>query len=84
MTEARQAAIQFDYSALLGLMREKHYTQESLANAANMGLTQLSQKLNGRYPFKQSDIHSISNVLGIYPQDIGRYFFTLRVEKTQQ
>ena len=73
----------FNYAALLGLMREKGYTQESLAAAIGMSLSQLSQKLNGHYPFKQTDIQKIADVLGIASQDIGRYFFTLLVEKTQ-
>ena len=76
--------VQFDYSALLGLMRENRFTQEALAAAAGMSLSQLSRKLNGRYPFKQMDIHSIAHVLDIPLTDIGRYFFTVRVEKTQQ
>ena len=64
-----------DYSALLGLIREKGHTQGSLASAAGISLSQLNGKLNGRYPFKQTDIQSISDVLGIVPADIGRYFF---------
>ena len=73
-----------DYSALLGLIREKGYTQESLAAKAEISLSQLNGKLNGRYPFKQTDIQSISSVLGISSADIGRYFFASKVEKTQQ
>lgn len=67
----------FNYSALLGLIREKQYTQERLAKAANMSVSQLSAKLNGKYPFKQKDIQNISCVLEINPADIGRYFFTV-------
>lgn len=74
----------FNYAALLGLMRENGYTQESLAAATGMSLSQLSQKLNGHYPFKQTDIQKISDVLDIASQDIGRYFFTALVEKPQQ
>lgn len=70
-------AVNFNYSALLGLMREKGYSQERLAAAADMSLTQLSGKLNGRYPFKQKDIQNICNVLDIMPTDIGRYFFAV-------
>ena len=66
----------FNYSALLGLMREKGYTQEKLADATFISISQLSAKLNGRYPFKQTDIQNICNVLDILPADIGRYFFT--------
>lgn len=75
---------QFDYAALLGLIREKGHTQESLAIASGISLSQLNGKLKGRYPFKQKDIQSISDVLGIGPADIGRYFFAERVEKSQQ
>lgn len=64
-----------DYSALLGLIREKGHTQESLAAATKISLSQLNGKLKGRYPFKQTDIQSICDVLGISSADIGRYFF---------
>lgn len=74
MTQMKQ---QFNYSALLGLMREKGFTQESLAAAAGMSHSQLNVKLNGRYPFKQTDIQGIVEVLGIAPADIGRYFFAV-------
>ena len=67
--------MKFNYAALLGLMREKGYTQESLAAASNISHSQLSAKLNGRYSFRQSDIQSIIRVLDISPADIGRYFF---------
>ena len=67
----------FNYAPLLGLMREKGYTQEQLAKEAKISLTQLSGKLNGHYPFKQKDIKNISDVLGIESVDIGRYFFTV-------
>lgn len=67
----------FNYSALLGLMREKGYTQENLASATGISVSQLSAKLNGRFPFKQTDIQSIVGVLDIAPTEIGRYFFAM-------
>ena len=67
----------FNYSALLGLMREKGDSQEKLAAAIHISLTQLSAKLNGRYPFKQTDIQNMVNVLGSDPTYIGRYCFTV-------
>ncbi len=72
--------MRFNYAALLGLMREQGYTQERLAMEANMSQTQLNAKLKGRYPFKQTDIQGICNVLGIEAPDIGHYFlrFELR------
>ena len=67
--------LQFNYSALLGLMREKGYTQEALANKVGISATQLSQKLNGHFAFKQTDIQGIVDALDISPAEIGRYFF---------
>lgn len=67
----------FNYAALRGLIREKGYTQESLAADTGISISQLSAKLNGRFPFKQKDIQSIVDVLGISPTDIGRYFFAV-------
>jgi hypothetical protein len=69
--------MQFDYSALRGRIREKGYTQQSLAEATNISMTQLSAKLNGRFPFKQTDIQVLSRTLDIQPAEIGRYFFTV-------
>lgn len=66
----------FNYAQLMGLMREKGYTQERLAAEANISLSMLSGKLKGRYPFKQTDIQNIVTVLDIQPSDIGRYFFS--------
>ena len=77
MTQKKET-IRFNYAALLGLMREKGFTQEGLSDAANMSLSQLSAKLKGRYPFKQTDIQSISGVLNIAPTDIGHYFFSIQ------
>lgn len=68
---------QFNYSALYGRMREKNMSQEAVATASNMSLSQLSAKLKGRYPFKQTDIQGIAKALDIPPVDIGRYFFTV-------
>ena len=69
--------VPFDYSKLLGLMREKGYSQERLAEAINAGASQLSRKLNGYYPFTQTDIMHIVAELGILPTEIGSYFFTV-------
>lgn len=71
-----QMTHKFNYSALLGRIREKGHTQESLAKETQISLTQLNGKLNGRYPFKQTDILSIADALEIPSTDIGKYFFS--------
>lgn len=75
--------MQFSYAALLGRIKEQGYTQETLANAANISIGTLSAKLNGKFPFKQTDIQNIADILDIGASEIGRYFFAPAVEKTQ-
>lgn len=69
----------FDYSKLLGLMKEQHITQYDLAERLGSTATTLSLKLNNKAPFKQSEIVQISNILGISQDDIDTYFFTMKV-----
>lgn len=76
-------AQQFNYSALLGRIKELGYTQDTLAKAAHISSGTLSAKLNGRFPFKQTDIQNIADVLDIGASDIGRYFFAPVVEFSQ-
>lgn len=72
-----------DYSKLRGRIREFGYTQQKLASTIGISEGQLSQKMQGNYPFKQSEIEKICCVLEIDSMEIGSYFFTPRVEKTQ-
>ena len=72
-----------DYSKLLGRIKERGHTQKSTAEAINMSKGQFCQKLAGNYPFKQSDIQKLCEFLEIPAYEIGAYFFTPKVEKTQ-
>lgn len=65
----------FNYAALLGKIKEMGFTQRGLASAAGISESMLSAKLNGHYPFTQTDIQNIATVLDISPMDFGRYFF---------
>lgn len=71
-----------DYSKLMGKMRERHLTQETLAEALGMSRQQMNNKLKGRSPFKQSDIKRTCALLDIPLEDVGAYFFTDAVTKT--
>ncbi len=68
-----------DYSKLRGRMKELGFIQKEVAKYAKMTETTYSQKLNGHYPFKQSEIQSISTLLHIPANEIGTYFFTDKV-----
>jgi transcriptional regulator with XRE-family HTH domain len=69
----------YDYSKLLGKIRECGYTQESLSQAIKMSASTLNLKLNNNASFKQSEIKKICKVLGISEDEIGIYFFAEKV-----
>lgn len=74
---------EMDYSRLSGRIREYGYSQKTLAHEIGVSEGQFSQKMNGNYPFKQSEIGKICDKLQIDSAEIGSYFFTPKVEKTQ-
>lgn len=65
----------YDYSKLLGRMKEKNITQDVLAKKIGMQSPTLSQKLNNKARFKQAEISLICEVLDIEANQIGTYFF---------
>ena len=74
----------FDYSKLLGRIKERGFTQESLAKQIKMSNSTLCLKLNNKANFRQMEIATICDALDIEPGNIGRYFFTLKVRKTEE
>lgn len=72
-----------DYTKLKNRIKEKGYTQKSLAQAIGLSESHFCQKLNGTFHFTQTDIRNICCVLHISGEDIGEYFFCPVVEKTQ-
>lgn len=67
--------IVYDYSKLLGRMREKDYTQSTLSKAVGMSEVSLNVKLGNKVNFKQSEITRICNALDIAADNIPLYFF---------
>lgn len=70
----------YDYSKLLGRITEKMGTQTKFANAMNISERTCSLKLNGKIPFKQTEIVQACQVLEIADCDIPSYFFNLKVQ----
>lgn len=66
----------YDYSKLLGRLREKQITQSELANKIGLSDTSLNLSLNNKRPFKQSEISCICECLKIPVESIDAYFFT--------
>lgn len=66
----------YDYSKLLGRLREKGFTQSDLAQKIGLSECSLNFSLNNKRPFRQSEISKICEVLLISSDQIITYFFT--------
>ena len=71
--------LEFDYSKLLGRIKEKGYTLKTFAKAIGISLSTLSLKLSNKAYFKQCEMDNASNVLEFDRAEIGVYFFTQKV-----
>ena len=65
----------FDYSKLLGKLKEKNITQDKLAEIAGISPSTLNLKLNNKSDFKTKEMLTILKCLGLPTEDIGKYFF---------
>jgi cyanate lyase len=68
--------MKYNYSKLLGRIKECGFTQESLSKAIGKNKSTLSAKINGQFAFTQKEIDEICKVLDISNNEIGDYFFT--------
>ena len=68
--------MKYNYSKLLGRIKECGLTQELLAKAIGKNKSTVSAKLNGQFAFTQKEIDEICKVLDISNYEIGDYFFT--------
>lgn len=73
--------MQFDFSKLLGRIKEYGYTQERLAEEIGMTKTTMNLKLNGKAYFSAPEIEKIRKILCIEIGDIGVYFFAPKVQE---
>lgn len=69
-----------DFSKLRGRITEKFGTEIRFATAIGMSARTLSTKLNGLREFKPSEIMKALEKLELTVDDIGPYFFTLKVQ----
>ena len=73
--------MRFNYSKLLGRMKEHGYTQEKLAQEIGISAGTMSQKLNNKAHFYHPEMQKICDLLNIRGADVDAIFFTLEVEK---
>lgn len=69
----------FDYSKLLGRIKECGFTQETLANQVGIAESSMSLKLNNKAHFKHFEMVRICEALFVDTSEIGAYFFTQKV-----
>lgn len=69
--------MKFNYSKLLGRMKECGFTQEKLAKAIGISKYTLNTKLNNKFSFAQEEILAICKVLNIPVSEIGEFFYAV-------
>ena len=67
--------MKYNYSKLLGRIRERGLTQEQLAKAIGKNKSTISAKVNNQFSFTQEEMDAICKVLDISNDEIGEYFF---------
>jgi len=73
----------FDYSKLRGKIKEVFGTQDKFAKALGIGRVSLSQRLNNYLDFSQSEIDKACELLKLSKEEIPKYFFTIKVQKSE-
>lgn len=69
--------MKFNYSKLLGKIKECGLTHAQLAKEIGINKSTLSAKLNGKFAFSTDEVLSISKRLNIPVNEMGKYFFTV-------
>lgn len=67
--------ISYNYSKLLGKLREHGITQGKLAEMLGKNESTISSKLSGKFYFTVEEIDAICELLNIGSEEIGIYFF---------
>ncbi len=73
--------MKFNYSKLLGLLKEKGKTQEDLAVIIGRSKSTVNLKINGKANFTIAEMDKICKALDIAKNEIGTYFFENKVQK---
>lgn len=76
--------IEFDFSKLRGRIKEIYGTQTAFALAMLMNEATLSNKLNNNVEFSPKEIIRACLLLSIKLEEVNIYFFTLKVQETEQ
>ena len=74
--------VEYDYSKLLGRIKEKYGNRENLIPKISISSTSLNLRLTNKLKFDQQDIKELCEALDIQEDEISAYFFTIKVRKT--
>lgn len=69
----------FDYARLKGRIIEKYGTQSNFVRAFGISENSFSLKMNNKSRFSSDDIIKMTEMLDIEKEEVGKYFFTLKV-----
>lgn len=69
----------FDYQKLKGKIVEVFDTQAAFAEAMEMNITSLNQRLNGKVEWRPVEIMKACSLLGVEVTDAWEYFFVEKV-----
>ena len=73
----------YDYSKLVGRIIEMYGTRGRFAISAKCSNTYISQVLNGHRLLRQTQIRKWCDLLAIPQDEIGAYFFTIKVNEIE-
>ncbi len=68
----------YDYSKLMGKIKEKYKTQAAFAKELGMGESTLNLKLNNKTEWSQNEIIASMSLLGVSNKFLNDYFFSHR------
>ena len=71
----------FNYSKLLGKIKEQKKTQREVADYIGRKPNTFNLKVNGKAFFTTQEIESICELLNIEKHEIGDYFFATEVQE---
>ena len=70
----------FNYSKLNGRIVERFGSQAKFAEAMGISEHIISQKVNNKTTWKNTEIHKACELLGIQNSEVGQYFFNREVQ----
>lgn len=72
--------MEYDYSKLLGRIREKCGGQIEFARKMGVSERTISLKLNNKIPWKQPEMTKAAQILDFSTDEIQSYFFAFKVQ----